>query len=79
MNQVIVELDQLMETSFRETFQKIAEEFKGMFQKLFGGGSAKLVLTDPENIAADRRGGDGASARQETAGAWRCYRAANDR
>jgi chromosome segregation protein len=52
LNQVIVELDQLMETSFRETFQKIAEEFKGMFQKLFAGGSAKLVLTDPENIAA---------------------------
>jgi chromosome segregation protein len=52
LNQVIIELDQLMETSFRETFQKIAEEFKGMFQKLFAGGSAKLVLTDPENIAA---------------------------
>jgi chromosome segregation protein len=52
LSQVIVELDQLMETSFRETFQKIAEEFKGMFQKLFAGGSAKLVLTDPENIAA---------------------------
>ncbi len=52
LNQVILELDQLMETSFRETFQKIAEEFKGMFQKLFAGGSAKLVLTDPENIAA---------------------------
>ena len=52
LKQVILELDQLMETSFRETFQKIAEEFKGMFQKLFAGGSAKLVLTDPENIAA---------------------------
>jgi chromosome segregation protein len=52
LNRVIVELDELMETSFRETFQKIAEEFKAMFQKLFAGGSAKLVLTDPENIAA---------------------------
>ena len=52
LNRVILELDQLMETSFRETFQKIAEEFKAMFQKLFAGGSAKLVLTDPENIAA---------------------------
>jgi chromosome segregation protein len=51
LNQVIIELDQLMETSFRETFQQIAEEFKSMFQKLFAGGSAKLVLTDPENIA----------------------------
>ena len=51
LHQVIAELDQLMETSFRETFHKIAEEFKGMFQKLFGGGSAKLVLTDPENMS----------------------------
>lgn len=51
LHQVIAELDQLMETSFRETFHKIAEEFKGMFQKLFGGGSAKLMLTDPENMS----------------------------
>jgi chromosome segregation protein len=51
LHQVIGELDQLMETSFRDTFHKIAEEFKGMFQKLFGGGSAKLVLTDPENMS----------------------------
>jgi chromosome segregation protein len=39
-----------METSFRETFSAIAEEFKSTFQMLFGGGSAKLVLTDPEDI-----------------------------
>lgn len=51
LHQVIAELDQLMETSFRETFHKIAEEFKGVFQKLFGGGSAKLMLTDPENMS----------------------------
>lgn len=51
LHQVIAELDQLMETSFRDTFHQIAEEFKGMFQKLFGGGSAKLMLTDPENMS----------------------------
>ena len=50
LQQVIVELDELMQISFRETFNAIAEEFKGTFQLLFGGGSAKLVLTDPENI-----------------------------
>ncbi len=50
LQQVIVELDELMQISFRETFTAIAEEFKGTFQMLFGGGSAKLVLTDPENI-----------------------------
>jgi chromosome segregation protein len=47
---VIAELDTLMETSFRVTFDAIAEEFKSTFQMLFGGGSAKLVLTDSENI-----------------------------
>ncbi|HET7376064.1 MAG TPA: chromosome segregation protein SMC, partial [Anaerolineae bacterium] len=52
LNQVIVELDGLMQITFRETFEKIAEEFKNVFQILFGGGSAKLVLTDPENIGA---------------------------
>ena len=51
LQQVIGELDLLMQTSFRETFEAIAEEFKVMFQKLFAGGSAKLVLTDPENVA----------------------------
>ncbi|MBP7689176.1 MAG: hypothetical protein KA765_14765, partial [Thermoflexales bacterium] len=50
LQQVIVELDELMQISFRETFNAIAEEFKGTFQMLFGGGSAKLVLTDPDNI-----------------------------
>ncbi len=51
LQQVIVELDQLMETSFRDTFDQIAEEFKGTFQQLFGGGSAKLILTDPDNMS----------------------------
>ncbi len=50
LQRVISELDTLMETSFLDTFNAIAEEFKSAFQILFGGGSAKLVLTDPENI-----------------------------
>jgi chromosome segregation protein len=48
--QVIAELDQLMETDFRKTFEAIATEFKECFTTLFGGGTAKLVLTDPENL-----------------------------
>ncbi|HEY4690813.1 MAG TPA: hypothetical protein VIK33_15980, partial [Anaerolineae bacterium] len=50
LRQVIVELDQLMEKSFNETFQAIAEEFKTTFTQLFGGGSARLVLTEPDNL-----------------------------
>ncbi len=43
--QVIAELDELMEKEFRRTFEAVAEEFKRMFTRLFGGGSAKLILT----------------------------------
>ncbi|HLF26849.1 MAG TPA: chromosome segregation protein SMC [Anaerolineae bacterium] len=50
LRQVIAELDQLMEKSFSETFHAIAEEFKQTFTQLFGGGSARLVLTEPENV-----------------------------
>ncbi|MGH2593251.1 MAG: chromosome segregation protein SMC [Anaerolineae bacterium] len=50
LRRVIAELDQLMEKSFSETFNAIAEEFKATFTTLFGGGSAKLVLTDPDNL-----------------------------
>jgi chromosome segregation protein len=47
---VIVELDNLMEKSFQETFESVAEEFRQIFTRLFGGGVARLVLTDPENL-----------------------------
>jgi chromosome segregation protein len=50
LRQVIAELDQLMEADFRETFEAVAAEFKECFTALFGGGAAKLVLTDPENL-----------------------------
>jgi chromosome segregation protein len=50
LRQVITELDQLIEADFRETFEAVAVEFKECFTALFGGGAAKLVLTDPENL-----------------------------
>jgi chromosome segregation protein len=50
LHQVIAELDELMRQSFIKTFDAIAAEFKGTFARLFGGGSAKMILTDPENI-----------------------------
>jgi chromosome segregation protein len=49
LRQVIAELDQLIEVDFRKTFESVAAEFKECFTALFGGGAAKLVLTDPEN------------------------------
>ncbi|MCF7864393.1 MAG: chromosome segregation protein SMC, partial [Kiritimatiellales bacterium] len=35
---------------FKETFDKVNAHFEQMFTKLFGGGSAKLVLTDDEDV-----------------------------
>ncbi len=50
LREVIAELDELMQREFRKTFDAVAAEFKVMFTRLFGGGSARLVLTDEENF-----------------------------
>jgi chromosome segregation protein len=50
LRQVIGELDQMMQDSFRKTFDAVAIEFPKTFSQLFGGGSAKLQLTDPDNL-----------------------------
>lgn len=49
LRQIISELDDLMRREFRTTFNAVAAEFKVMFTRLFGGGSARLILTDDEN------------------------------
>jgi chromosome segregation protein len=46
---VIAELDELMRIEFKKTFDAVASEFKKMFTRLFGGGSARLLLTNEEN------------------------------
>jgi chromosome segregation protein len=48
--QIIKELDEVMEREFKQTFRRVAEEFAKMFTRLFGGGSARLVLTDEDNF-----------------------------
>ncbi len=50
LRQVIGELDRMMENAFLSTFDKVQGEFKQMFVRLFGGGSARLVLTDPNDV-----------------------------
>lgn len=50
IKEVIVELDILMDREFRRTFEAVSQEFREIFTRLFGGGSAKLALTDPENM-----------------------------
>jgi chromosome segregation protein len=50
LRQVIDELDEVMEREFRRTYDTIAREFRTYFEKLFGGGSARLQLTDPDDL-----------------------------
>ncbi len=50
IHEVIAELDNLMEREFRRTFDAVAREFRVTFSRLFAGGSARLVLTTPENM-----------------------------
>jgi chromosome segregation protein len=50
LHQVIAELDELTRREFQKTFDAVAEQFHTIFHRLFGGGAARLVLTDPENL-----------------------------
>lgn len=52
-----LELENIIETltgdmcrMFSESFNIINRNFKSIFRELFGGGSAELILTDPENV-----------------------------
>ena len=50
IRQVIAELDELTRREFSRTFDAVDKQFRAMFTRLFGGGSARLSLTDPDNL-----------------------------
>ncbi|MEJ5224883.1 MAG: hypothetical protein WHV44_10555, partial [Anaerolineales bacterium] len=50
LRQVIAELDEKTRQEFTRTFEAVAARFREIFVRLFGGGSARLVLTDPDNL-----------------------------
>ncbi len=50
LRHVIAELDDLTQREFHKTFEHVASEFRNIFVRLFGGGSARLTLTDPDNL-----------------------------
>lgn len=50
LRDIISEMDNIMIERFKETFEKINEEFKNVFRKMFKGGNGILKLTEPENI-----------------------------
>jgi chromosome segregation protein len=49
LEKVIAELSSKMENDFKTAFDKINKNFGVVFRELFGGGNAKLVLTDEAN------------------------------
>lgn len=50
LHKVIAELDELTRQEFSKTFDAVDKQFRAMFTRLFGGGSARLALTDPDNL-----------------------------
>ena len=47
---IIERLESEMKTAFVDSFNQINENFGKVFTELFGGGSAELSLTDPDNV-----------------------------
>ena len=50
LRSIIEEMIRVMTEQFEEQFHLINKYFKSTFTELFGGGSAELTLTDPQNI-----------------------------
>lgn len=50
LEETISEMDQEMTLKFKETFDAVREHYIEIFKKLFGGGTADLVLTDPYDL-----------------------------
>ena len=50
LHKVIREMDGIMVRRFRETFDMVNQNFGQTFNRLFGGGSGSLLLTDPEDL-----------------------------
>lgn len=52
LHALIKELDQITQRKFAETFEQVAGHFRKYFGLLFNGGTAKLSLTEPDNVAS---------------------------
>ena len=50
LTSVINEIDGAMADRLKEVMAIIAERFQDVFSRLFGGGTAQIAITDPDNI-----------------------------
>lgn len=50
IEEIIAELEEQMKIQFKEEFTKINENFKYVYNRLFGGGEGNLTILDEDNI-----------------------------
>lgn len=50
LNDTMQEMDQEVKTRFNDSYQQVATSFAHIFAQMFGGGQARLVLTEPDNL-----------------------------
>lgn len=50
LHKAIGEMDRVSSERFLATFNRVRSSFQSIFSRLFGGGSADLVLTDPSDL-----------------------------
>jgi chromosome segregation protein len=50
LREVVAELDRVMRREFGRTFEAVEARFRDNFARLFGGGTARLSLTEPEDL-----------------------------
>ncbi len=50
LEKIIADIDGEMVSMFTDTFNRVNKNFGEVFRELFGGGSAELTLSDPENV-----------------------------
>ncbi|WP_194841473.1 chromosome segregation protein SMC [Sporosarcina obsidiansis] len=50
LQEAMTEMDQEMKSRFQTTYEAIRTHFQQVFQDMFGGGEADLILTDPSNL-----------------------------
>ena len=76
--ELIAELDTMIADQFRTTFEALESAFERRFEQLFGGGFARLSLTDPTDLGRPAsRSSRGRRARRRRR--WRCCRAGSGR
>ncbi len=50
LEKIIAEMQAEMTVRFKECFEQIKEKYDSVFKELFGGGTAKLALSDPSDV-----------------------------